>query len=165
MRKLSYIFLVLSGLCLMTSCIEKIGPMGPMGPQGPAGRDGKDAFEAIKIVYLNVDQAAWKYSGMFDNNYFVAQVKVPELTEDIFDGGIIKMYRTYDYDTRDAIQIEMPYVRPREFYEEGNPEPFRYTEVVDYDFGIGYINIYFTVSDFYYEVKPEAMTFRCVLMY
>lgn len=162
MRKLSLLVLILSGLCLMTSCIEKVGPMGP---PGPAGRDGKDALEAIKVVYINVDQAAWTFSGLNDNNYFMASVKVPELTETIFDGGIIKMYRTFDYDTKDATQIEMPYVRLKEFYEEGNPEPYRYAEVLDYDFGIGTVNIYFTVSDFFYDVKPEAMLFRCVLMY
>ena len=139
------------------------GPMGPMGPTGPAGRDGKDAL--IKVVYINVDQAAWKFSGLNDNNYFTATVSVPELTEEIFDGGIIKMYRTFDYESVDATQIEMPYVRLKELYEEGYPDPIRYTEVLDYDFGIERINIYFTVSDFYYDIKPEAMTFRCVLMY
>lgn len=165
MRKLSLLLLIVSGLCLMTSCIEKVGPMGPMGPMGPAGRDGKDALEAINIVYVNVEQARWQFCEAEDGNYFMASVDVPELTEDIFDGGLIKMYRTFDYDSPYATQIEMPYIRLKEIYETGNPNPFRFTEALDYDFGIGYINIYFTVSDFYYDVKPEAMTFRCVLMY
>lgn len=145
----------------MASCVK----VGPMGPMGPAGKDGKDALEVISVVYINVDQAAWKFSGLNDNNYFMATVSVPELTEDIFDGGIIKLYRTFDYESPEATQIEMPYVRVKEEFEEGYPDPIRYTEVLDYDFGIKRINIYFTVSDFYYNVKPESMTFRCVLMY
>ena len=87
------------------------------------------------------------------------------LTEEIFDGGVVKMYRTFDYDSQYATQIEMPYVRLREEYPEGGGEPFRYTELLDYDFGIETVNIYFTVSDFYYGFKPGAMLFRCVLLY
>lgn len=168
MRKLSFFVIILSAILLTTSCIEKVGPMGPAGRDGRDGRDGydgKDGLGVESVVYIPVEEKNWVYSGLTDNNYFQATVPVPELTEEIFDGGVVKMYRAFDYDTQYATQIEMPYVRLREEYPEGGGEPFRYTELLDYDFGIGTVNIYFTVSDFFYGIKPGAMLFRCVLLY
>ena len=165
MRKLSFFVIILSAICLMTSCIEKVGPMGPAGRDGRDGRDGKDGLGVESVVYIPVEEKNWVYSGLTDNNYFQVSVNVPELTEEIFDGGVVKMYRTFDYDSQYPTQIEMPYVKLKEEYPEGGGEPFRYTELLDYDFGIETVNIYFTVSDFYYGFKPGAMLFRCVLLY
>lgn len=165
MRKFSFFVIILSAICLTTSCIEKVGPMGPAGRDGRDGRDGKDGLGVESVVYIPVEEKDWVYSGLTDNNYFQVTVPVPELTEEIFDGGVVKMYRAFDYDTQYATQIEMPYVKLKEEYPEGGGEPFRYTELLDYDFGIETVNIYFTVSDFYYGFKPGAMLFRCVLLY
>lgn len=92
---------------------------------------------------------------------------MPEITEDVFDFGLIKMYRVFDYDKPNAMQQEMPFTRMKEFQK--GTQWFFYTEVVDYDITIGGITIYYTVSDFDYELDetfiPEAMQFRCLIMY
>lgn len=159
MRKVSFILAAL--LCVFVSC-QKVGPMGPPGPEGPEG-----PAASFDIVQLNVPANAWKYSGEIDNNYFCATVKVPELTEDAFDYGVVSMYRTYNYDKEDASQIVLPYVRLCE--EVTDTDTFFYTETVDYEYGIGWVNIYYTVSDFIYEVDPSfapvAMQFRLVIAY
>lgn len=164
MRKLTLIMAAV--LCLFTSCAKHgpEGPMGPMGPQGPKGEDGSANFEAI---ILDVPENAWVYSELPDNNYFCATIQVPEITEDVFDFGMINVYRTYNFDTADASQIVLPYVRLCE--EIDGSDVFYYTEAVDYEYGIGWINIYYTVSDFLYEddlnYKPVAMKFRCIITY
>lgn len=139
--------------------------MGPMGPQGPKGEDGVGS--TFNVVNFDVPQAAWQYSENKDNNYFFADVKMPELTEEVFDGSMVSVYRTFDYDSKNASQQVLPSVR---MFEQtlSNGTTVYYTETIDYDYGIGWLRIYFTVSDFIYEddlsFVPEAMTFRAVII-
>lgn len=167
MKKITrLILLAFSMLCLLTSCIEKIGPMGPMGPQGPQGQPGRDGAEVIDIVFINVDTKDWDCTSDKDNNYYFATVDMPEITKEVFEGGIIKMYRVFDYDTSYPVQVEMPFTRHRE--EKVGPKEDDYvswTETLDYEFGVGGMTIFFTTSDFYYDKQPESMRFRCVVMY
>lgn len=123
--------------------------------------------EVVKTVLINVPQSKWQYSNNADNNYFYATVQMPEITEAAFDEGMIKFYRVYNFDKSDAAQIELPYVRAKE--ELINGQMYFYTEMVDAEFGIGNATIYYTANDFDYEINktyvPEAMQFRCVIMY
>lgn len=156
------ISLAVSVISILVSC-EKVGPMGPQGPQGPQGEPGSGV---VNIVFINVNTDDWAYSDYDDNNYFYATVDMPEITKDIFDGGIIKMYRVFDYDTSNPVQIEMPFTRHKEEYVgPGEYDYVNWTETLDYEFGVGSMNIFFTVSDFFYQDKPESMRFRCVIMY
>lgn len=162
MRKLSLILLAAAGI--LASC-QKIGPVGLQGPMGPQGPKGDPA--SFNIVSIDVPQDAWLYSNFADNNYFVAEVKVPELTEEAFDYGLVNCYRTFAYDTKDASQIALPYVRLLE--EVDGSEVFFYTETIDFEYGIGWVRLYYTLSDFFYEVDetlvPEPMTFRLSIAY
>lgn len=117
----------------------------------------------IQNVTINVGKDKWAYSYELDNNFFYARVKVPELTRDAVKGGFVKMYRVYS----NGKQEEMPYVRPIE-YEREEGVWFFYTETVTYEFEEGWVTIYYTASDFEYEIDetivPEAMQFRCVIL-
>lgn len=162
MRKILTALLLAASMAFLSSC------------EGEPGRDGRDGLGVMDVVLINVTQASWSYSNANDNNYFYATVDVPELTGDAFDYGAVKMYRTFNYDKSDAVQMEMPYIRLNEYNtgyrdESGKDIWGFYTETVDYEFGIGYIRIFYTASDFDYELNesfvPEAMQFRCVVMY
>ncbi|MCQ2347378.1 MAG: hypothetical protein MJZ92_05570 [Paludibacteraceae bacterium] len=163
MKKILYVLLVALSATTLVSC------KGEKGDPGMPGRDGKDGASIVKNVIINVEQKNWGYSNTDNNNYFFATVDMPEITEKIFDGGIIKMYRVWNYETKDAIQTEMPYTRQYEVLPDGSSAWYFYTEHIDYDFGIGKMTIYYSVSDFDYELDetfvPEAMQFRCVIMY
>lgn len=154
------ISLAVSLVSILVSC-EKIGPMGPQGPKGDPGTG-----VIVSIVSINVFTDDWVKTNDKDNNYYYATVDMPEITKDIFEGGVIKMYRVFDYDTSDPVQVEMPFTRHKEEYVgPGEYDYVNWTETLDYEFGVGRINIFFTVSDFFYEGKPEYMRFRCVVMY
>lgn len=149
------------------------GLPGRDGRDGIDGRDGMDGVASIKTVIVNVPQASWEYSNLDNNNYFSATVDVPEITEDVFDFGLVKMYRVYDFDKTSATQMEMPYIRLNEWCmgdvdADGYDDWAFYTETVDYEFGIGTLTIFYTASDFDYEIDesfiPETMQFRCVVM-
>lgn len=158
MRRILAIFTAALSLCILASC---------EGAPGMDGRDGRDGVGVIDNIIINVPQKSWQYAGANDNNFFYATVPMKEITEDVFDGGLVKVYRTYNYDSADATQAELPFVLLKEESVDGGK--VFYTETVDYEFGIGSITFYYTVSDFIYEYDPgfvpEAMQFRCVVMF
>ena len=149
------------------------GEPGVPGRDGRDGIDGRDGATLLNPILINVPAQNWVYTDADDNNFFYATVELPELTEDIFDFGLIKMYRTFDYDTSYPVQAELPYTRHFE-YDKGNGTMGYYTETVDYEIEydvkneLGLISIYYTVSDFEYDPDdlaiPGDMQFRCVLM-
>lgn len=130
---------------------------------------------SFKIVDINVQQDKWAYSNIDNNNYFYATVSMPEITSNVFKGGVVKMYRIFDNGTSNAAQFEMPY----ENYVEGSYEEevdgttqtvwYNFCEKVDYKFNVGNITIFYQASDFDYEIDesfiPEGMDFRCVILY
>ena len=159
MRKITYLILFFTVLVLSASC---------QGVPGMDGRDGRDGVGVIDNVLIDVPRTSWEYSNIDYNNYFFATVDMPEITKTAFRKGLIKVYRVYDFDKDNGAQIELPYVRLNEEYIGDDYWVF-YTETVDYEFGVGTMTIYYTVSDFNYEIDesfvPEAMQFRCVIMY
>lgn len=166
MKRARLYILLTAALFAVCACEGEPGIPGRDGKDGRDGRDGRDGATLLQPILIDVPAANWAYTESDEGDFFVATVEVPELTEDIFDFGLVKMYRTYDYDTPNAWQIEMPYVR--HLREEYGGSVINYTETVDYEFGIGTICIYYTVSDFYYDLEdmsiPGDMYFRCVLM-
>lgn len=165
MRKIFYFAMMAVSLCLIASCQ---GKPGMPGRDGAPGRDGKDGTGIAAVKLLDVD--AWQYSDDFNNNYFYAMFDVDELTPEAFDNGLVKMYRTFNWDSAtDAYQIEMPYTRHKEACVDVENDKWAFwTETVDYAFGPGWVTVYYTASDFDYELDlefvPEAMSFRLVVM-
>lgn len=151
--------LALAALSL-SSCTEKV----PVGPE-------------MQTVLVRVKAKDWAYSNSDNNNYFYATADMPELTERVLKGGMVKMYRVYDYNTMYEAQCELPYVHhievQRKYVNNETGEEFLQwdfqTETVDYEFSVGQVAFYFTQSDFDYEidetVAPVAMDFRCVILY
>lgn len=148
--KKHYILILAALLCLSASCRKDPIPVCN-----------------YKIVNINVPAASWKYSEQNNNNYFTAEIDVPEITEEAFDGGILNVYRTFNFDKSNASQQLLPSVRLVE--EPAQDGMYRYTESIDYEYGIGWLNIYYTLSDFAYDdstiYDPKDMTFRLVLVY
>ena len=116
---------------------------------------------------MNISQDGWMYSNLENNNFFWASFDMPEITEDVFDNGLIKIYRTYDFTSANPVQIELPNVRQAEYQISGDDWGF-YTEVIDYEISIGSVTIFYTASDFDYELNeefiPDDMEFRCVIL-
>lgn len=123
---------------------------------------------AMRTVKINVARDAWRYSGLDDNNYYMATVQMPEINASVFRNGLVKMYRVYDWNQDNAAQTELPYVRLNE-YEAEDGNWYFFTETIDYQFSAGEVTFFYTMSDFNYELddsfNPGAMEFRCVIVY
>lgn len=147
------------------------------GPQGPRGQDGLVNF---KVIELDVTNRTWGYSETSDNNYFIASYDMPEITKDIYENGVVQVYRRlYDDKGNETSQQLLPMTRHNEYFITDNKvidgktytntTAGFYTETVDYEYGIGFLNIFYTASDFDYEVDtqfvPDNMNFRVVIMW
>lgn len=180
--KISDFLVITAFVALVFSSCE-----GAPGMNGRDGRDGRDGLDGATVhnIIINVPQENWEYSLKDDNNYFVATVDMPEITKEVYIGSMIKMYRIFMDDNRipsdissldekylseNSSQIEMPYVRLNEWFFEPGSEWLFYTETVDCEFRVGKLFIYYTASDFEYELDghffvPDPMLFRCAILY
>lgn len=117
------------------------------------------------FVDIQVSAGDWMYTNRTDNNYYFVEVSVPELTKTIFDAGLVKCYRDYNFGTNNAARQELPCVIAKEFNADSG-EKFFYTETIDYEYGIGYVRLMFSVSDFDYDASaPGNEHFRLVLQH
>ena len=127
-------------------------------------------FEEInkQTVLINVNAEDWQYTNMLDNNYFYAEVNMPEITSDILKTGLVKMYRVFNYNTKDESQMEMPCSIHYEEYSDTYDDWFFYTVSLDYEFYAGKLYINYSINNFSYELDetfvPGGMTFRCVVV-
>lgn len=159
MKTIKY-FILLFALCSVFSACT--------GPAGRDGRDGRD-FE-MKIVDFDVPVESWFYSDLYFNNFYRAEVDMPEVTRQVMKGGVVKVYRKmFRENSRVEYQKELPMVTHLEYYEESVGDWLNFTETIDYDFELGKLYVNYTASDFAYEIYPDivpdAMQFRCVVYY
>lgn len=129
---------------------------------------------SMDIINLDVPVSSWNYSISaaeesnpelkYQGNYFWAELPVAMLTNQACMEGMVKVYKV---NTQRSTQVELPYTAHKEIYDSARGTRYFYTETIDYEFGEGVIFIYYSVSDFDYELDPqfipEAMKFRCVI--
>lgn len=110
----------------------------------------------IKVINLEVSSDEWIQNTDEDglNRYYSASFTMPEITSTVYEWGNVNAYITFD----NAQQV-LPYVRHFE-----NSEGIMWTRTVDYEYQQGRLNIFVTNSDFF-EIQPETMSFRVVLIW
>ena len=103
----------------------------------------------------------------FDNtlNMYYCRFTVDALTKDVYNYGEISINREYNSGTTNAYQIPLP--ETTYMVEQDGDNTFYYAQHVDYIYGVGYITIYFTMSDYFYpsNFTPGALVFRAQLTY
>ena len=121
-----------------------------------------------KTKFLVVKQSAW----VFDNasNAFFCHFDVPELTWDVYDYGEVSVNREYNTGTKNAYQVALPettYKVEEVDNGDGTVSTFYYAQHVDYIYGAGFVEVFYTISDYFYpdDFRPEAMDFRLQMTY
>jgi len=131
---------------------------GPQGPQGPKG-DGPN----WKIYEFSVSQ--WYYTDFKDNNFYYFIKEVPSLTNNVFLDGNVQVYYIYRDSNGELVQRTLPYVL--HMYETVDGKVNYVTRTTDFEYGVGWVQINVTDSDFMYEkdqtIVPSVMDFRVVM--
>lgn len=133
------------------------------GAPGRDGRDGRDGHGEIANVYIDVPQQSWQYSNIDNSNFYYATVQMPEIDQNVLRNGIVYVYRVLDYNTVDEIQQPLPFT----LHSEVEPGGYNWSESFDVEVSLGKLTIYYTASDFDYELSgfvPDAEKFRCVIL-
>lgn len=90
-------------------------------------------------------------------NSFFCHFDVPQLTKNVYQYADVSVYREYYHDTEYAYQTVLP---ETSYYGE-------YEQHVDYTYGVQFVEVFYTISDFYYpsDFTPGDMRFRLQLTY
>lgn len=120
-----------------------------------------------KTVDLNVTQDKWKFDD--GANMFFCHFSVPEITAQVYNHGEFSIHREYNSGTNNAYQVALPettYKSEDIDNGDGTYSTVYYQQHIDYVIGVGFVEVFCTISDFYYEgFTPEAMVFRLQLTY
>lgn len=94
------------------------------------------------------------------DGYFFFSCDVPELTNEVCKYGTVTCYQDLD-----AYQIALPKTQHKSVVDAENNIIY-YTQTLDFIYGVGFIEIDLTNSDFFYEKSDlENMTFRLQLVW
>jgi hypothetical protein len=121
------------------------------GPMGPPGRPGQDAV----VFSRTIEVRNWIDEGPF----FTASISVPQLTRDIFDNGAIIIYHEWQ-ENGAWVARPLPFALQ---VLDGNGDIWT-EEQWDFEFWVGGVMIYYTVSDLFFEGSPGRQNFRIVLL-
>ena len=120
-----------------------------------------------QTVDLSVKQSQWEFDD--SANMFYCHFDVPAITANVYDYGEFSIHREYYSGTQKAYQVALPETTYK--YEDidngdGTYSTVYYQQHLDYAIGVGFVEVFCTISDFYYEgFTPEAMLFRLQLTY
>ncbi|MBQ8101125.1 MAG: hypothetical protein IJV55_04895 [Paludibacteraceae bacterium] len=138
-------------LAVATALLSCAGRDGRDGKDGRDGRDGLVNYASLDYIVSadsKVSNIPWQYTGDMDNNYFVAELAVPELTGDVFDNGVVQVSIVYNFNTADERQTHLPCTV---WYEEDvDGQYVSHAEHYYFEYRVGTIYVYFQASDFGY---------------
>ena len=147
-------------MMMFSACVGKVGP---------PGRDGLDGEVTYwKIIDFAVKSDDWLLKGDGDeigSFYYYLFDNVHELSQDIYDNGLIVCYYRYRDEFGDNVQTVLPFTYYDIFVDQQGNE-FPYSVQYTYDTTPGSIAFKVVFSDFYtLENKPPACSFRLHLIY
>ena len=116
-----------------------------------------------KTIDLAVTQSKWGYDSSVD--MFYCHFDVPELTAEVYNYGEVSISREYNYGSPNAYQVPLPETSYK--VEQDGENTFYYAQHIDYAVGVGFVDVFYTISDYFYPdgFVPEDMHFRLQMTY
>ena len=148
MKKYLFICLMAVVALGMTGCVEKECTCKPC----------QFCQETLDLTVLQKD---WQFDGTVQVYFY--RFDVPELTAEVYNYGEVSINREYNKGTSHAYQVTLPETTYKQ--TTVGSDPYYYQQHVDYAYGIGFVEIAVTISDFVYEAVPETMYFRLQMTY
>jgi hypothetical protein len=144
MKKVLFSFLAV--LFLFASC------------EGPPGRDGRDGRDTVRMIFdYEIRNSNWPLTWQWTGDAYVCVISIPQLTRQIYENGVVMVFHEW-FDGSIWRQQPLPQSIP-----QGNGVDL-WTEHLDFDYFIGGIRIFYSNSDFFYEMSPGIRFFRVVFL-
>ncbi len=126
------------------------------------GCQSADAPQHKKTVDLVANASSWSFDD--GANMYYCHFDVPEITSKVYNYGEFSVNREYNSGTPRAYQVTLPETTYLQADVEGGT--VFYQQHLDYAIGVGFIEVFCTISDFYYDdFSPDAMLFRLQMTY
>ena len=115
---------------------------------------------------LNAAASAWQW----DNGaqMYFAHFDVADITKEVYQYGVITISHEHK-GTNSSYLVALPettYEKVDLDNGDGTTSPYYFQQHIDYAVGVGFVEIFITISDFYYDdFTPEAMNFRLQAVY
>lgn len=141
----------------------------------------KKVFFLICILFVPLLESCEKeviydstYSATYDlrpgdwtsgDGYFTVALDVREITRAVCKTGSVQCFIVYDEGTQSCLPVQRYLSYDYDNPDTGMKEIGFYQKMIDFEYSEGVVNLFYTISDFYYESYPEAMTIRVVVHY
>ena len=113
------------------------------------------------IKDLEVPTGSWQYTNNANNNYYFAEIDMPEITKNVYDNALIITYIEVYNSHNTSSLIPLPSVLHKEEKLSGG-NWVRYTETIDCEYSIGKVTIFVTYSDFK-RANPDPGTIHFLM--
>lgn len=135
---------------------------GDDGRDGRDGKDGQDAFANMRTISVVVDK--WTLVGEKGalGSYYSAEVDIPELTNVVFEDGIVVSY-LIDPTSEGKVKRNMPFTLYKGTATADGEQ--LWSETYSMDYWTGTVEFRLTYSDFVTDVAPEKVEFNLVLLW
>ena len=115
-----------------------------------------------QIIDLQANNADWANNG----SAYYAQFDIPELTQEAYDNAVVLCYAEFNTGTANAYQEQLPFTFFDQSENTETGEIFQWSRLIDFDYTIGSMTIYYTNNDFnYLDGEPGDWHFRLVLLW
>lgn len=114
-----------------------------------------------QTIDLNVKASSWIWDA--GANMYYCHFDLPELTGDIYNYAEVSINREYNTGSSKAYQVALP--ETTYLTEKVNNQDYFYQQHIDYAYGVGFVEIFLTFSDYIYDQQPDPMVFRMQLTY
>ncbi len=114
-----------------------------------------------QTIDLNVKANSWVWDA--GANMYYCHFDLPELTSDIYNYAEVSINREYNTGSSKAYQVALP--ETTYLTEKVNNQDYFYQQHIDYAYGVGFVEIFLTFSDYVYDQQPDPMVFRMQLTY
>ena len=114
-----------------------------------------------QTIDLNVKASSWIWDA--GANMYYCHFDLPELTSDIYNYAEVSINREYNTGSSKAYQVALP--ETTYLTEKVNNQDYFYQQHIDYAYGVGFVEIFLTFSDYVYDQQPDPMIFRMQLTY
>ena len=114
-----------------------------------------------QTIDLNVKASSWIWDA--GANMYYCHFDLPELTSDIYNYAEVSVNREYNTGSSKAYQVALP--ETTYLTEKVNNQDYFYQQHIDYAYGVGFVEIFLTFSDYVYDQQPDPMVFRMQLTY
>ena len=98
------------------------------------------------------------------DGYYSVLLDVEEITQQVCNYGSVQCFRVYEDGSQACLPVQR-YLSYEYAVDGGAKETGYYQQMVDFEYYIGTVAVFYQTSDYFYETEPEAMRIRVVIHY